>query len=245
MADREKIQGSALLKLFTELKMNTVPLKMRLPDSNQLQPAYITDISKRKKALNFKVHSPAHLLKLSQETAFPHLKFEFTDQENINYVFETNTWKLLRKKLWIAMPEFVHRFQRRRLFRLEAPRGTRLFFNVNGVRYQLLVVNVSLSGTLGVLASLTERTERELKPFVSKFLKNAELLFPSEDYKKDGPIVNINYCQIKRMERNPATGKLELAVEFKKISGAEQQYLTELFYKWQRDYLRKRKIMRA
>ena len=245
MADQEKIQGSAVTKLFTELKMNTIPLKMLLPDSNEVQPAYITDISKRKKALNLKINSPVPLVKLSQETAFPHLKFEFTDQENINYVFETNTWKLLRKKLWIEMPEFVHRFQRRKLFRLEAPHGTRLFFNVNGVRYELIVINVSLSGTLGVFASLTQQMEQELKPYVSKLLKNAELLFPSEDYKNVGSIVNINSCQINRMERNPATGKLELAVEFKNVSGAEQKYLTELFYKWQRDYLRKRKIMRA
>ena len=180
MADQEKIQGNALLKLFTELQMNAIPLKMLLPGSEDVQPAYIADISKRKKALHFKVSSPGDLLKLSEDMDHPRLRFEFTDQENIKYVFETGNWKLFRETIWIELPKFVHRFQRRKLFRLEAPHGTRLFFNVNDSRYKLLVINVSLGGTLGVLASLTEQMEKELRPYTSKLLENAELLFPSK-----------------------------------------------------------------
>ena len=95
------------------------------------------------------------------------------------------------------------------------------------------------------MASLTEQMEQELKPYTSKLLKNAELLFPSQDYKKPGSLVKIKCCQIKRQERNPATNKFECAIEFKEVSEAEHKKLTDLFYKWQREYLRKRKIMQA
>jgi len=245
MADQEKIQASALLTLFTELHLNAIPLKMLLLNGDDMHLAYIADISKRKKTLRFKINSPGGYRILSEETDPSCLRFEFADIANTKYVFETKTWKLSRDKIWIELPKFVHRYQRRRLFRLEAPHGTRLFFNVNNIRYKLLVIDVSLSGTLGVLASLTEQMEQELKPYTSKLLENAELSFPSEDHKKAGSIVSIKYYQIIRQKRNPMTNKFECAIKFKKISEGEQKKLTDLFYKWQRVYLRKRRALQA
>jgi len=245
MAEQEKIQGSALLKLFTELQMNARPLKMLSLTDDDMQLAYITDISKRNKALLIRVDSPGGCRQLGDNADRSRLRFQFTDQENIKYVFETGNWELSREMIRIELPKFVHRFQRRKLFRLEAPHGTRLFFNINDRRYKLLVINVSLGGSLGVLASLTEQMEQELKPYTSKLLKNAELLFPSQDYKKPGSLVKIKCCQIKRQERNPATNKFECAIEFKEVSEAEHKKLTDLFYRWQREYLRKRKILQA
>jgi len=245
MADQEKIKGSALLKLFAELQTNAIPLKMRLSNDNDAQLTYITDISKRNNALFLKVNSPEGSRKLSENSDRSRLRFQFTDQENIRYVFKAGNWKICREMIRIEMPEFIHRFQRRKLFRLEAPHGTRLLFNVNDIGYKLLVINVSLGGSLGVMASLTEQMEQELKPYTSNLLKNVALMFPSRDYKNPGSIVNIKYCQIKRQARNPATNNLECAFEFKEISEAEHKKLTGLFYKWQREYLRKRKTLRA
>jgi c-di-GMP-binding flagellar brake protein YcgR len=245
MTDAEKIQGSALLQLFTELQMNDIPLKMVLPNDDDVQLTYISDIRKRKRALHFRVNSPEGYRKLDQKPNQSRLKFEFSDRENIKYAFETNTWDLSHEMIWIRLPEFVQRYQRRKLFRLEAPHGTQLYFKVKDIRYRLLVINISLGGTLGAMVSLTKQMEQELKPYTSKKLENAELLFPSEDHQKADAIVKIKSCHIIRLERNPATGKFQCAIEFKEISEAEQKKLTDLFYKWQRDYLRKRKIMRA
>lgn len=232
------------MTLFTALQINAIPLKLRLSDSDDPRWAYIADISKRRKTLSLKVNSPGDLDRISVETDPPHLRFEFADQDNDKYVFNTGTWKLSRDMIRIELPEFVHRYHRRKLFRLEAPHGTRLFFNVNDKRYKLLVINVSLSGSLGVLASLTEQMEQELKPYTSKLLNNAELLFPAKGHEKDGAVVSIKSCQIKRSERNPITNKFEVAIEFKEVSEAEQKNLTGLFYQYQREYLRRRKIMR-
>jgi c-di-GMP-binding flagellar brake protein YcgR len=245
MADIEKIQGDAILQLFNDLRAEQTPLKLALGDSETFHLTYITDIRKRKRALHFLVNSPDGYRALRDNSDQTRLRFKFVDKENIKYVFETDRCLLSKGLIWIGFPEFVHRYQRRKLFRLEAPHGTRLYFKVNDVRYKLLVINVSLGGTLGVLVSLTQQMERELKRFNSKILENVELLFPSKDRKQIGSIVNIKRCQIKRQERNPITGKYECAIEFKEISEEQQRNLTDLFYKWQREYLRKRKIMGA
>jgi c-di-GMP-binding flagellar brake protein YcgR len=245
MADKEKIKGNALLQLFTELQMDETPLKMLLPNGDGMQLTQISDICKRKKALHFLINSPAAYGKLSEMTDHSHLNFEFTDIEDIKYVFVADTWELSRETIWIKLPEFAHRYQRRKLFRLEAPPHTRLYFKVNDKRYKLLVINVSLGGTLGVLVSLTKQMEQELGPYNSKILVNVVLIFPSKDHRKAESIVKIKHCQIIRQERNPVTSKLECAIEFKKISEVEQKKFADLFYEWQRDYLRKRKLLRA
>jgi c-di-GMP-binding flagellar brake protein YcgR len=245
MTDAEKIQGNALLQLFKELQMNDIPLKMALPNDDNVQLTYICDIRKRKRVLHFRVSSPEGYRKLDQKPNQSSLKFEFADRENIKYVFESDTWDLSHEMIRIRLPEFVHRYQRRKLFRLEAPNGTLLYFKIKDMRYKLLVINISLGGTLGVMGSLTEKMEQELKPYTSKKLENAELLFPSWEHQKTEAIVKIKKCQLVRHGRSPATGKFQCAIEFKEISEAEQKRLTDLFYNWQRDYLRKRKHMRA
>jgi len=245
MADQEKIQGSVLFSLFTELKTNTIPLTLWFLNGDDMQLACIADISPRENALFLKVNSPVEYRKLSKKTDRSSLRVEFADLEEIKYVFETDTWELSRGMIRIEMPQFVHRFQRRKLFRLEAPHGTRLFFNLNNVRYKLLVINVSLGGTLGVLASVTEQMEQELRPFTSKLLKGAELSFPSKDHKKAGSVVRIKYYRIVRHESNQISDKFECAIEFMEINEVEQKKLTNLFYKWQREYLKKRRFLQA
>jgi c-di-GMP-binding flagellar brake protein YcgR len=116
---------------------------------------------------------------------------------------------------------------------------------VNDTRYKLLVVNVSLGGTLGVLVSLTKQMEKELKLCKSETLEDVELVFPSQNRKHAGSIVKIKRCQIKRQERNPITRKFECAIEFKEMNEGQQKSLRDLFYKWQREYLRRRKLMCA
>jgi c-di-GMP-binding flagellar brake protein YcgR len=245
MADIEKIREEALPQLFNELQRDKNLLKFKLPNSDDVYSTYITDIRKRKRALHFIAKYPRHFQKPTEETNPSRLRFEFFDRENIKYVFETEFWEVLREMIWVRFPEYVHRYQRRKMFRLEAPHGTRLYFKVNNIRYKLLVINVSLGGTLGVLASFTKPMEQEIKLKDSMMLKNVELLFPSGNRKMDGTIVNIKRCQVNRQKQNPVTNNFECAIEFKQISDEEKRNFSDLFYKWQREYLRKRKIMGA
>ena len=245
MAEIEKIRGQALLQMFTDLQAEKIPLEVQLIDGRKIHLPFIRDIRKRKKLLHFLVNQTEESRQLSGQMDPSNLRFEFTDKEHIKYVFETDTWEFSRDLIWFRFPKFVQRFQRRRLFRLEAPPGTRLFFKFDGARYKLLVINISLGGTLGVLVNLTQQMENDLKRLPSKILTDVELVIPGKDRKKAGSIVKIDRCQIKRQPQNPLTGKFECAIEFVEISDMQHKHLTALFYKWQREYLRKRRFLEA
>lgn len=245
MAEIEKIRGDAIVKLLKELQQFKTPLKIRRPDSDEAHLTYITEIRKRKRSLHFLANSQEDLRNPADAVNPSRLRFEFIDQENIKYVFETNGEDFSRGMAWFAFPEFIQRYQRRSLFRLEAPHGTRLYFNVNNVRYKLLVINISLGGTLGVLVSLTKQMEHELTSCESQILEDVELCFPPKNQKEQSSVVKIKRCRLIRKEPNPMTQKIECAMEFKEIEENEQKKLTRLFYRWQREYLRRRKLMRG
>ncbi len=245
MENIEKIQGDAILQLFKELQQRKIPLNVKLTDGNYEHLSYLKEIRKRLRTHYFLIEYNEAFQKATENHDEWQLSIEFTGKDGIMYAFETNDSDVSREMIWIKFPETVHRYQRRSLFRLEAPHGTRLYFEINDVRYKLLVINVSLGGTLGVLVSLTKEMEHELKLKKPRVIENVELVFPSKVKEGDESKVNIKNCQIIRQERNPQTKKFECAMAFKEITETEQKKLTELFYQWQRDYLRKRRLFKA
>jgi len=244
MSKIEKIRGDAIKALFKELQQDRIPLTARLMDGDYEHVTYIIDIHKFKKTPFFLIESQESFQKAADNLDVLRLYFEFIGNDRIKYVFETADSEAWQDRIWIRFPESVLRFQRRRLFRLDAPPGTRLYFNVNDMRYKLLVVNVSLGGTLGVLVSLTKKMEQELKAINPKIIENVELVFPSKGH-NDDPKVNIKTCHVARQGRNRLTHKYEYAMEFKELAEEEQKKLTALFYQWQREYLRKRRLFKV
>lgn len=240
----EKIQGEAILKLFKELQQDKTPLTMQSINDDYERLSHIADIRKWKGLHYFLIEYHEGFLKAGHDFDDWKLRFQFIGKDKINHTFETGSGEISRKMIWIRLPEIIHRCQRRRLFRLEAPHGTRLYFKIFGTHYKLLVINISLGGTLGVLVSLTKSMEQDLHRFVPKMLENAELVFHSKENNDDSK-VNIRQCQIKRQHRNPQTKKYECAIEFKEIAEVEQEKLRRLFYQCQRDYLQKRRQLKA
>ena len=94
-------------------------------------------------------------------------------------------------------------------------------------------LNISLGKTNYILKALIKRGSISIVNFTSK------------DEKEDDSKVSITQCQIIRQKRNPHTNRYEYAMEFKKIAGNEQEKLTELFYRCQRDYLRQRRLFKV
>jgi c-di-GMP-binding flagellar brake protein YcgR len=245
MENIEKIQGDAILQLFNELQQKKIPLQVKLINGDYEHLSHLKEIRKRLRTHYFLIEHNEGFQEATENLDDWRLSIEFTGKDGIMYAFQTQDSDVVRGMIWIKFPKAVYRYQRRSLFRLEAPHGTRLYFDVNDIRYKLLVINVSLGGTLGVLVSLTKQMEQELKLKEPRVLENVELVFPSKGEAGDESIVNIKRCQIIRQERNPQTKKYECAMEFKEITETEQKKLTGLFYQWQRDYLRKRRLFKA
>ena len=244
MANIEIIQGDAILQLFNELQQEKIPLQVKLTGGGYEHLSHLKEIRKRLKSHYFLIDYREDFQKATEDLDDWRLKIEFAGKDGIKYVFQTNDSDVSQGRIWIKFPETVHRYQRRSLFRLEAPHGTRLYFSVKDIGYKLLVINVSLGGTLGVLVSLTKQMKQQLKLNIPRILKNVQLVFPSKAENEDDSKVTIKKCQIIRQERNPQTKKYECAMEFEEITENEQKKLTELFYQWQRDYLRKRRLFK-
>jgi c-di-GMP-binding flagellar brake protein YcgR len=244
MAKIDKVHGDTILLLFKECLQDGLPLKFSLKNGNYQRLTYIADILKQKRIYYFQIECHRSFQIATADLEIISLDFEFVGRDGIKYTFETIVGDISPDVVRIRFPEVAYRYQRRRLFRLEAPHGTRLYFNVKEARYKLLIINVSLGGTLGVFKGLTKKMEQELKLFSPQVIENAELIFPSQSEAR-GSKVNIKKCRIVRQERNLLTQKYECALEFKEISEDQQDKLTELFYQWQREYLRKRKQLRV
>ncbi len=241
MSEIEKIEGSAIARLFNELHEDQVPLTLQLVDSQYSHVIFIDNLRKHKRVPCFVFIVPPGFQQAAEVRPPIPIRIDFTGNDKIKYAFNTTITKHARGMLWAHLPQSVDRFQRRRLFRLEAPAGTRLYFNFNNTRYELLVINVSLGGSLGVLARLTPAMERELTSYNPRVLKDVELVFPA---KFDRATVTIKRCQILRQQKNPLTNKYECALQFEELTEDEQKKLTELFYESQRDFLRKRRFLR-
>jgi c-di-GMP-binding flagellar brake protein YcgR len=245
MKNIENIQGDAILQLFKELQHKKIPFQVKLTNGDYEHLSHLKEIRKRLRTHYFLIEYDDDFQKATENLEDWLLSIEFTGEDGIMYEFQTKDSDVSRGMIWIKFPKTVYRYQRRSLFRLEAPHGTRLYFDVNDIRYKLLVINVSLGGTLGVLVSLTKQMEQELKLKKPLVIENVELVFPSKGEDGDESKVTIKSCQIIRQERNSQTKKFECAMEFKEITETEQKKLTELFYQWQRDYLRKRRLFKV
>ena len=244
MTNIEKIQGEAVLKLFKELRNTGIPVKAQLMHGAYETSVRIADIRKRMRTTYFLIQHHESFQEAVEDPDDWRLRFEFAGKDDINYAFETSEGKISRNMIWIRFPELVYRYQRRVHFRLDAPPRTRLHFKIKETRYNLLVINVSLGGTLGVLVSLDKEMEKELRLNTHKSLDRVELVFPTTD-DKDDPKITIKKCRIRRHQKNPQTERYECAMEFTEIAEDQQKKFSALFYLWQRDYLRKRKLFKA
>ncbi|MFX0117624.1 MAG: PilZ domain-containing protein [Candidatus Hodarchaeota archaeon] len=241
MAEIEKIQGEGILRILHDLQQDKTFLKMRLLDNDFERLTLVTDIRKWKKNTYFSIDDSSEFHDILAEDDIWRIEFEFTGRDKIKYVFRTTEGAIKNGKIWVAFPEFIERYQRRRVFRLEAPPKTRLFFKYESTAYELIVVNVSLSGTLGVQANMRKKLDLNLQPQKAQALQDVVLVFPSSDNSLN---VKIKQCQVKRLKKNPQTQRYEYALEFTEIDEDNEIRLTEAIYRFQREFLRRRKRLK-
>ena len=244
MANIEKIRGAEVLRLIKEIKNNGAPLKMQLIKGDYECFIQITEIRKWMEAHYFIVKYDEDFRIAVEELDDLRMRFEFGGKDDVNYAFETGSEKIVRNTIWLRLPETVYRYQRREYFRLEAPHGTRLNFKINDTDFNLLVINISLGGTLGVLVSLTREMELVLQKKTPNMLEFVELVFPTYNNDEDSKLT-IKQCKIKRQQINPRTQRRECAIEFAEIAKDQQEQLKSLFYQWQRAYLKRRRRFMA
>ena len=90
MANIEKIQGSAVLKLFKELHQDNTPLKMQLINTEYERLTHIAKIRKWKRVHYFLIEYHENFRIVADDLDGWRMRFEFACKDNINYSFEEN-----------------------------------------------------------------------------------------------------------------------------------------------------------
>ena len=237
MAESEKIKGTAIPKLFEELLHHKTLLKLTVVDTDDEYFTLITALVNRNNVLHLVIDVPEGLEQAIAEIDPWQFHFEFSGKDHIKYSFRTISGEIDNSRIYVKCPREVERWQRRELFRLNAPKGTKLCLPHDTIRYEMDVIDISIGGTLAMLVR-TSSHDLETPLFdEARIFKDIELVFPSEIMKQP---IKIKTVQIKRLKLNSEKTGYEVAFEFYKIGTGEQKRLTDLIYHLQRQALRNR-----
>jgi c-di-GMP-binding flagellar brake protein YcgR len=237
MTESEKIRGDGITRIFEELLHRRTHLKLNLLDADFQHPTIVTALTSQKTGPSFVIDTPEGFREAAANIDPWHIHFEFTGKDNIKYSFETIGGKITDGQIKINLPEIVERKQRRKLFRINAPAGTILCFTINTTQYELEVIDISLGGSLAALVQAGSHVYPK-PPFAEiGEIKDVELVFPERICQKP---IKIKTAEIKRKKKNQQAPRYEMALEFTEISNRDAGLLTDLIYRIQRQYLRKR-----
>ena len=237
MAESEIIRGSGITNLFKELLQRRTLLKLRLTDTDFEHLTRITNLKQIEGDTYFVIDTPEGFKETAADIDIWRIRFEFTGKDNINYVFVTTGGKIEGHQIYIKQPEEVERKQRRKLFRINAPKETKLRFSLDTARHELEVLDISLGGSLAAMAQTDNRVRQKTPLPGSHLLEDIELVFPAGISQQP---VKIKTAQIKRVGKNLETTRYEIALEFNELSQDDERRLNDLIYRLQRHYLRKR-----
>lgn len=237
MAQTEKIAGQQILGLFEELRHNGTFLRLHLPKNDYPHLTHVLDFRKRGKDIFFLIDFPDGFPEINADTDAWSIDFEFSDKDNVNYSFSTRGAEIIDRNIWIKLPQVVKREQRRKLYRLTAPSGTKLYVNLHSNRYELEVIDISLGGSLGVLAGIQHGDQQDPILSYAGIFENVEVVFPPEE---ENLRVAIKSAKVKRLGESPLTKQHEYALQFLEIDQIQTKILTDLIYRFQREFLRNR-----
>lgn len=237
MGGSEKITGGAISKIFEELLLYKTLLRLTIENTDFENLTLVSGLTTRNKKPHFTIDPPEGFSESAADIDPWCIHFQFTGKDHIKYRFTTIGGEIDDDQIYVKMPQEMKRMQRRELFRLKAPVGTKLCITQHAARHELGVINISIGGSLAALVQ-TDYHVIENPPFAdTQNLTDVKLIFPSGIMRQP---IKIKTARIKRMKKNPETTQYEVALEFFKISASEKKRLTDLIYRLQRQYLRHR-----
>lgn len=235
--DAEIIKDKSRFKIFRELVSEKTLIRMHLLGHQYERLTVVTGIRNQQKTPFFLVDCPRDFKEAVAGIDDCRIRFEFTGKDKVSYVFRTNGKQFIDKEICLRFPDVIERIQRRRHFRLKPPLGSILYINAKPTIRKMNIIDVSQGGALGTLANKGVILSEDPLFQVGNNLKYIELLFPDE---VETIMVQIKEAAIRRMGKDPLTGRETCAFQFLDIERDARKTLLELIYQFQRGLLRKR-----
>ncbi len=235
--DVERLRGKAMERIFNQLVEDKTVLRVFLLGKDYERLTIVTDFREEDEERFLVVDHPSGFTNVAARAEPWKLRFEFTGRDRLPYVFRTTGGEVAPEGLILPAPKFVERRQRRRSFRLEPPLGTKLYIGPEEEEIEAVVYNISVGG-----AFISLEREKERKPLLAldQKLRPLRIIFPD----KEGPVrVNIKEAIVKRLERDLFSHQYKYALQFTQISKEDINLLERLIFKYQREYLRKSRLL--
>ena len=235
--DINNLQGDAIKDIFEELIRDKTYIRLQLVDGDFQRLTVMTGIRKKLRNPVFLIDYPEGFKEAVAKSADWKVRIEFTGGDNLKYSFTASKGQISQDVIRLPFPKRIHRHQRRKHFRLEAPDGTTLAFNVKADVCKEKVIDISLGGAMIALVYPGDKDPNGLPFQIGDILQDVELGFPS---KTGDHQINIRKAAVVRIEDGTAGSQKYCGLQFIDIDKDQVKKLTEFIYNYQRRFLRKR-----
>jgi len=239
MADAGKIRGEKLVALFDALIENKTIMSMQLVGSRYERITYILGIDNTKKEPRLIVDNPEGFNEAAANSGHWRLRFNFNGPDKLESLFQIEGGITRGRDLYLPLPAFVERIQRRRNFRIDTPIGAQLSFTAAAKACIISLINVSLGGAFGAMTTPKPKEVRRSMLKKDQRLYRLELCFPVDE-EIEAQTIQIKKAEVRRIEHDSERHIYKYAFEFMDIARVEKDKLTRAIYHIQRQYLQKR-----
>ena len=235
--DINKIEGNAIKEIFKELIRDKTFIRIRLIEGDYERLTLMTGIRKKLRNQIFQIDYPQGFKEAVAGSSNWKADIAFTGNDNLKYSFIATGGQILQDEIRIPFPRSIQRHQRRKHFRLDAPDGTTLTFNVKADVCKEKVIDISLGGAMIALVYPGDKDPNGLPFIIGDVLRDVELIFPSETGDQK---IDIKKAVVVRIEDGRSGPQKYCGLQFIEIEKNQIKALTEFIYNYQRRFLRKR-----
>ena len=228
--EKENLRGKDALNLIEQVQRDRTLINMRLRKSGIELLTLIDDIETSKKGGVFAVDLTADMKVGLDSANYDSLEFEFLDSNKVPCGFTAHAAEITFDRLWVMLPDVIHREQKREHFRVEAPLSARLCFTKDTVNYMLNVSNISMGG---ILVTLRIGANRDRILTVGERIQDIQLAFPSDS-------VQIREAVVAWKEEGVVGRSIHFGIQFTGMRIDQRRILKEILYDLQRAFLARR-----
>jgi c-di-GMP-binding flagellar brake protein YcgR len=232
--DTERITGKLKQDLIEQLKKDKVALQMVLAGRDYERLTMIAGLQAEKGKPFLLIDCPRGFSEDVPNGQGARIKLEFQGKERIQYAFHSRISRVSEDDLWLEMPEFIERVQRRQYFRITPPQGTKVSFFRSGDSIESELVNLSEGGVLLKPLSRGRRLE------VGETIRNLRLRCRLENVSAE---IQIDKAVVRRQQEDQRTGNVSYAMQFQSLDTKERRPLQEFILNCQREVLRRRALL--
>jgi hypothetical protein len=234
MENVERIYGDRRISLFRQLKKARTVINLILSGKDFQRLTIVTGLALQGETPCLLLDPPRGLDHLETASLHGKIVLQFIGVDRLPYVLRTTFYKMAKNALWIRLPAYVERIQRRRGFRITPPYETKLYFAKDGKRFQGEIKNISEGGAL-----VSPSGRRRWTDFLNENDTIREIRIMCSE-KKLALSAELSQGTVKRMRKESMTGKFYYALQFIPAKKDNIKALIDWLYECQRDILQTR-----